>query len=464
MLKEKIVELDNVTIKINFSKLFNRNLDQYSDFFIRKRSYHKYLGDLNKTIEEYIEEKECLDYAYNLLYFKFKVNSDFDLNIENVINFIKEKFFKDEKLIELIKKDIEKDYNLKLDDSVNKNENLQVTDDLNKKYLCSSLMMRLLLPLVSTISDKVPDNEELDKYIFEINTEIILFFNDNDENSLKKIHNIVSSRILQTIYSDKDVWEFLKKQTKDILLTIRQFYYYIIINSYIKIEKGTSSISYIDVILKNKVRFLFKLNYKVSHKTLDYNVSKGSDDALTDIEKLELSLLRKDKGISFINKMSVKMEVDRIKNKYKDDENLDIFKEIVGINRFTKTFLNIYYKKIDISFDAANIDNVYYLLYDMLDDLRRRGFELIPEIIIAKDNNIRSINKRSIKDKLNGSIKFKLLLNKYKDIENLVSDDKNFITDLLISLKSKKFLNINEEEIQLDLDKLKEEVLDFLYI
>ena len=60
LLKEKIVELDNVTIKINFSKLFNRNLDQYSDFFIRKRSYHKYLGDLNKTIEEYIEEKECI--------------------------------------------------------------------------------------------------------------------------------------------------------------------------------------------------------------------------------------------------------------------------------------------------------------------------------------------------------------------------------------------------------------------
>ena len=69
---------------------------------------------------------------------------------------------------------------------------------------------------IVTEDDEMIVLEQLDRYIFEMFTECLLFINDNDDIILQKVFNIVSSRIIQTRYSDKDIWEFLRKQNKDI--------------------------------------------------------------------------------------------------------------------------------------------------------------------------------------------------------------------------------------------------------
>lgn len=462
---KNIVSSTEDSIIIEFDKLFERDLKNYNTFKIAKRSYRNNLSTLENEIKNYIEVYECEDYAYNMLYFKYKTFKDIDkLSIDYAREFLKEKVFKDEKLINTVKNEVESVYNLSVDTFEQKNENLQITNELNKKYLMSAIMMRLIIPMICTISDLI-SLEELDKYIFELYTDIMIFFNDGDDIIIKKIYNIVSSRITSTRYSDKEIWEFLRKQNLDIQIIIRRFYNYVIVNSFVKILNNTSIISYIDVILRNKLNFAFRLDYKISHKTLDYNNlsnNKSNDDNLTEIDKLEATLLKQDKGIYFINEASVRMKVKELKKKFDNDETFLEFKDIYKFNEFTKIFLEIYYKKeFDIVYKKEYIS---YLLYNMIIELRNKKFTLIPKIIISEVKYTRINNKMKIAGKLSESVKYHLLLDKYNIIRNIINDN-NFVYNIIVKLKSKQFIDpVTEEEIDLTLDKLNEEILDFLFL
>lgn len=463
---KNIVTLKGKSIFIDFAKIFERNLSQYDEFKVIKRTYHKQINNIYDDIKLFVEDKECLDYTYNLLYFRYLINdNDKIMTKQEVVKFIREHFFSDEKLINEINKEINDNYTLNLDSmfAETTNENLQISDDLNKKFLKSAMLMRLLIPISSAISDKVDDIELLDKYIFEINSEILLFFNNEDNTILKKAYNIVSSRVMQTRYSEKDIWDFLLKQNSDITITIRLFNEYLMVNIFLKIMNNTSIISYIDVILKNKINYLFRLKYKVSHKTLDY-YSNDNDDSnnLSEIDKLQLSLLRKDKGLLFLNKASIKMEVDNIKQQYNLDDLWfnDEFINCTRVNEFTNIFLSIFYKnKFDIVYDGKS---EYYLLYNMLMKLYDMKYELIPMIITSECNSIKNHNKRMIREKLSDSVKYKLLLDKYQNVRKLL--DENYINNLIIKIKQKRFLDADGNEIELEIEKLNEEILDFLFM
>lgn len=469
-----VKEQENVSIKdnsiiIKFEQLFKRNLSQYDEFPIVKRSYHKKLFIIADEIRDIIDKEGCIDYAYNVLYFKFNIIKTEDASLETVIKYIKEKFFGDEKLISVINNLVDSNYSLDLDSSGTvKNENLQITDEMNKRYLKSAIMIRLLVPVVSVLSETfIIDQQELDNYIFEMFTECMLFFNDGNDEILHKLYNIVSSRIISTRYSDKDMWEFLQKLNKDISLTVRNFYNYIIVNNFPKILNNTSIISYIDVVLRRKLNFVFSLDYKINHKTLDHygvNENKNSNDNnLSEIDKLEATLLRKDKGIAFLNEASIRQKVNKIKKTIEDEEDFDDFKNIAKVNEFSKLFLMIYYKK---EFDVIFKDEyVPYLLYNMIFDMKSKKLDLLSKIVISEETATRINNKRKITDKLSESTKYALLLDKYSDIKDLINSDKNFINDIIVKLKSRQFINpFSEEEIELDLDKLNEEVLDFLFL
>lgn len=465
---KNIVSVKGDTITIKFDKLFNRDVANYNEFKIDKRSYHKKLQELTEDIKLFIEEEECEDYAYNLLYYKFISFKDPDkLTIESARKFVNDKIFADKYLIDKINNQVESIYSLSVDTTENKNENLQITNDMNKKYLKSAIMMRLLLPIISTIGACVENIDEIDKYVFELYTDVMLFFNNGDKEILEKIYNIVSSRITSTRYSDKEIWELLKKQNKDIQLVVRSFYSYIIINNFVKIINNTSIISYIDVILRNKLNFAFRLDYKVSHRTLDYNNlsnnSNNDNNNLTEIDKLESVLLRKDKGIAFINKASINMKVNQLKKKFDGDEIFECFKENYKINEFTKIFIEIYYRKeFEMVYEKETLS---YLLYNMVIDLLdKKVFHLIPKIVYAEEKATKMNNKKKIIGKLSDSVKYKLLLEKYDNIRNIINNN-NFVYDIIIKLKSKQFIDpISGDEIEIDLDKINEEILDFLFL
>ena len=69
-----------------------------------------------------------------------------------------------------------------------------------------------------------------------------------------------------------------------------------------------------------------------------------------------------------------------------------------------------------------------------------------------------------IAGKLSESVKYHLLLDKYNIIRNIINDN-NFVYNIIVKLKSKQFIDpVTEEEIDLTLDKLNEEILDFLFL
>ena len=96
--------------------------------------------------------------------------------------------------------------------------------------------------------------------------------------------------------------------------------------------------------------------------------------------------------------------------------------------------------------------------------LDKKIFHLIPKIIYAEEKATKMNNKKKIIGKLSDSTKYKLLLEKYDSIKNIINNN-NFVYDIIIKLKSKQFIDpISGEEIDIDLDLINEEILDFLFL
>ena len=105
---------------------------------------------------------------------------------------------------------------------------------------------------------------------------------------------------------------------------------------------------------------------------------------------------------------------------------------------------------------------IYYnMVIDLLD---KKVFHLIPKIVYAEEKATKMNNKKKIIGKLSDSVKYKLLLEKYDNIRNIINNN-NFVYDIIIKLKSKQFIDpISGDEIEIDLDKINEEILDFLFL
>ena len=93
---KNIVSVNGDTITIKFDKLFNRDVSNYNNFKIDKRSYHKKLPEIIQDIKIFIEDKECEDYAYNLLYYKFiSFKNPDSVTLDSARKFVKDKIISD---------------------------------------------------------------------------------------------------------------------------------------------------------------------------------------------------------------------------------------------------------------------------------------------------------------------------------------------------------------------------------
>jgi hypothetical protein len=449
----------NRIIKVAFDKLFNReDIAHMNNFIINKRSYYNCLDliseDINLILNSYT------DFAYSLLEIRYNMATKKDkYSYMEFYKDIERLFLENEELIQAISDIVDKEYTLELDEDSNGkkiNVELQVTDELNKVYLKSSIMMRLLIPLMC---DYNSDDDTKESLIYDIFTEIIKRFDNNSTSALNKLYKIIYSRVYQTKYSDVVIWTYLKNMSVDLQIIIKKYYKVVIKNIFPKIKHDTSVISYLDVVIKQKLKFLFTYKYPISYKPL--RAETTDDEELSEQEKMEINLLRNDQGVSIINEMSIMQEIARIKKKYNvTNEVINKFINGRQLNSIQIYLIKIYYSnKFRINSDKRDI---FYLLYGMMKDLEEMNFNVIPKILRCSiAQNVRKMNNRKkLVEKIINSEKYTYLLRNYLPITNIL--DKNNVILSLMTIKNSKFLNDKNEEVEFGTEELAEEVLDLL--
>lgn len=433
--------LEKKFIIIEMDKIFGRpDIAYMNTFKINKRSYYKILHliekDYNIIIDNYPE------FLLSLLEVKYANN--IEKNTDLVVSKINE-IIEDEKLYEFIDKYVEENYTLNLDKYINvndKNAEYAINDDKNKIILKTSMVARLLIPLLCETSLNESD-------VYFLFTKVMRKFDNDSLHTVQKLYKFIKLRIDRTIYSDKVIWKYLKVHSIDPTIFIRELTKSLTVNIITKLDHNKSAVSYLDVVIKEKVKFAFTYNYPINIKSI-----KSSDQEFEEKEKLEIHMLKHDEGELLLHKVSIEHEVSNI-------EIPEEYKYLVEIhNPYTSKFLSIYYSdKFDSIF--ATPEQRAKLILKMKAELIERGYEVIPEILTSEivKNEKRLNNRKKLNEKIISSEKYMDFLHKYKDTLNLI--EKNNPILQLITVKNNKFVH-NGEEIELPLEELSGEILDLV--
>lgn len=444
MTKNKLCHhnLEKKLIIIELDKIFGREDIAYMNTFkINKRSYYKILHLIEKDYNIIIENYP--DFLLNLLEVKYlnKVeNKNNDVILKKIDDIIA-----DDKLFDFISNFVEENYTLNLNSFINvskKNSECAIDDTKNKIILKTSMLARLLIPLLceTTLTEK-------DSY--DIFTKIMKKFDGGKLHTINKLYKFIEVRVQRTIYSDKVIWKYLRNHSIDPTIFIRELTKSISVNIITKLDHNKSAVSYLDVVINEKIKFAFTYNYPINIKSI-----KSSDKELEEKEKLEIHMLKHDEGELLLHKVSIEREV-------KDVIIPEEYNYLVEIhNPFTTKFLNIFYMdKFNALF--ATPEQRAKLILKMKASLLELGYEVIPQILTSQlvKNEKRLNNRKKLNEKIVSSEKYMEFLHNYKDI--LVLIEKNNPILQLITIKNNKFVN-GEEEIELPLEELSGEILDLV--
>jgi hypothetical protein len=457
---EKFVSFDEQSriISVAFDKLFEReDIAHMNDFSINRRSYYKCLDLISDDIELVLGRYR--DLAYSLLEIRYNMIAEEGYDYHSFYQDLKRLFIENDELCQVISDIVDEEYTLNLDDVSDKkriNVELQVTDDLNKVYLKSTIMQRLLIPLMCEFKG---EDDVAETLIYDVFKEVIRRFDGGTENAMNKLYKIINSRVFQTKYSDVVIWTYLKNMSTDLMIIVKKYFKIVIKNIFPKVNHNSSVISYLDVVIKQKLKFLFTYKYPISYKPL--RAETTDDEELSEQERMEINLLRNDQGMTIINEMSIMQEISKIKKRYGvTDDVINDFIDGRKLNSAQIYLAKIYYSnRVKV---GSNKRDIFYLIYGMMRDLEGMNFSIIPEMLqCAIAPNVRKMNNRKkLVEKVVSSDKYTYVLKNYLPVSSLL-DRQNVILSLM-TIKNNKFMNREKEEVDFSTEHLAEEVLDLL--
>src|SRR5699024_9784063 len=406
----QLVTIDNSVKKrfvtFNYPVIFGRtDMDKYEDLFTYDMSLRTYqaltdqtVNDINFVLNEYPE------LAFKFLSIRTKWYRDREKY--NDTEFFKDirDIVMDEKLRSIVKSIIEDTYELSLDarneSSENKNaikKELQVTDRVNKSYLSSAFMQRLIIPVacqyfIDTEGYYTYNSEQNKKRInsgfIKMFTFILsLFSKEYDVNNINKLYKIVEPRVIKTNYNDRVIWNFLKNRATDNHAVIDEITTKLIRQIIVKLKPNSSAISFFDGVIKFSIDYKYKYNYSFSFKPLRLNTNnEESDDDIDEMDRISMKHHHKENELALmIHKITMK---DYIQNKIKEhnisEEEINAqYKRFNQINDFQKTIMNIFYSKHFKIIEYNRID-IVRLLIIMGRELAEKDINTIAQLVTAK--------------------------------------------------------------------------------
>ena len=394
-------------LRINYSKIFERNINEFLEkYYIDQKSYasiaDRIENDLNYVLNVYPE------FAFTLISFrtraiKEKENYTSDKFLIDVI-----KLISDVKLRSIIKAMVETTYTISLDEKslkANKKiiEDLQLTDKSNKALLEIAIMTRLLIPVISQYNEDtikfVNKEKRKDRFsgmalsIFEYITKFISY--ENDINLVTKIYKIVEPRVRGTNYSNRVIWNFLENHTLDDDTAIFKFVNNIIRTIIPKLNPNSSTISFLDVVIRRMLDCDFKVNYALAFKKI--NVMATNDEDSNEIDIISANKkFDNNEMLDIINGFTMSQILGNYSEEFNiTDKQVEYIKEnIPYISDFQYQLLLMFFNgKFKINdFNSDKISRMLLIIYNIA---KKNNLYYLPKIILGKLDTNETPKKRT---------------------------------------------------------------------
>ena len=304
------VSLDDGGIYIDFSTFYNRKITEYNFFSMtRKRNF---AGMAERSAEAIATLLEDSDFAWGLASLRFMISlpegdpdyvSESDLpalvsdlfndNVRQIIGEIVDAAYEAEQV------DIDTEHGGK------GNEELQFTNDHALIILRWSLACVVSAPIITAYMDE-HDIQSRDSMnlIMGVFCGLLRVFEpaDGQTDILAKIRKLVESRVLQTRYSDKVMWSYLRNIATDPYIFIDRLFRKFITEGVPKLAQGTNVIKFFHTFLKNQIKFQFTAKFPISFKPIRPDVM--DPEGVGAMEHLESELIRRDEAASVIADLS----------------------------------------------------------------------------------------------------------------------------------------------------------------
>lgn len=466
--------VDKRVIFINLNELFERDdLSEHSVFKIQDRKYYNeeimelMCSDINEMLNNYDN-----DYPRKFTNIAMKIAvADSELQGNSNITYTVKEFKSDiMDLVENITEDVldyvDRVYNPVLKENKFKiNTDLQVTEEMDKSYITSSILIRLIIPLVNNYTTYNIDTNLLVAQLFK---DIILYTSNGDDGPFNKIIRIIDSRVSNTKYIHKVMWDkMFNILSIDPELKKLELFFKIIEGILPKLKPQNSSIQFLDSVLKNQLGYLFAANFGTEHKCNRGDLTSDSDDNNND--KMEtLFIKNKSEDKYCLEMITVQQTISSIINELEIDE--EDFKEFDeeyfngrSVNKIQEYFIKNYFGSVFDSRVTSTTDKKY-LLYKMIIDMQELGFEEIPNILLSTISKEAPSKSKSKRLNYKNSKEYSKLMGDFQDVSEFVSKD-NFVYKTWDMVQSVTFLdNETEQVVNINPEKIQREIINFFNI
>lgn len=393
---------------IDFEQIFSRPIPDYlKTYVVDQKRYagimDKIENDMNYILNEYPE------LALKFLAIRTRTTKEKEeyTTTEYLLDVIR--LISDYKLRSIVYSIIESTYTISLDEASKESnrriiEDLQLTDKSNKCLLSVAFLARLMIPITSQYAHDHAEihgetkREEKDLFsrlclnIFEFLTKWVSY--ESGVNLINKLYKIVEPRVKGTNYSNKVIWRFLIKHTMDDDTAIYKYINTIIRTIIPKLNPNSSTISFLDVVIRRMLDCDFKVNYNLTFKT--FNVSSGSDEDTNEIDIVSANTLMKHNELTEIaNELTISSLIKKEFQKYGiTQEQVDfVYKHISYLNELQVRLLEMfYYGKIETTkFPRLTVAKLLLIMYYRA---QAEGLSYVPKLILAQVDPASSEGRR----------------------------------------------------------------------
>jgi len=450
--------------RIAFDELFNHEkLVVYNDFDLTsKRNFKNLSESIKDTYTTLFESdgkvnEEATIVILKILSAQTKIITNPSMQISDFYEIIDDICDSaDGLLLNIIHAYIEENYSLKLDEITenmrakkrNVNEELFISDAAAKTLLEISYLSRVLIPVISQyfIYNKaafppkqqqgvIVDNEETEEEIVFDDANFTIFkyifdkvAKEQADNLRNKLYKMAYARIIKTAFSAKRYWKIAGNLGITVETETLEIYKKLLTNSMTKLicDPNLNIVSFFTAVVNMQTEFLFQNKFKHHYQALDYEnekYSNNNEDDMSEYEKIEIRIARKDEGTLILQNLAIKDIVDRLQEIFDvpvtDDEVRRMLPKIHKNTIQEKILSMIMVKYFDDITAIKRLDALQYskVLLCCAKFLEKHKFVLLNQIVLSnceKNRERIAITGTKIKQKIEEAKLYQdLFTNKY---------------------------------------------------
>lgn len=460
--------------KISGLEVLNNEDGRYDRLFIQKmddRAYRKILPQIALDMNFLFNEDPAIAYDYlrlkKKIIFKASDGSDEEYTPEEFHADLSSMIYSS-RFRNVIMSIDEGTYSLTLDQEVKPQsvEDLQVTDAANKAILECAYTFRVITPLITEyLSTTTLKGREKENFYYRIFRRLFVIYGEpHGVEMLSKLRKIVQPRITRTLYPNRFIWNYFRYAGIDPELVIADTTKSTLRQILSKITLNRKTISFLDVVIRTKIKYKFRAKLKYNYKSVQIN--DPSDDDMDNIDRQSLIWQHKTDDILLMsNDISIKDFLQKNIKKYGiTQEQMEEVHKKIRITEFQKMLMNNYYhSKFTIpAFDGYRATLLLMVMVYQLKETNQ--YSILPDLLLSfkKPGNKRRTLSARISQSVLTSKTVSDTLDDYKWTENIFLKN-NPLLDI-VSISGYDFESYDGHDVKItSKELLVEEYARFIY-